>query len=108
MKSKAIMLSGFELLLLMLLSPPLLAEITHIPLARNRILLDSVELLQQSSQQQEQPTPPPVDLPATPVPPQRCLSLQRYRKMLKDIDDVEDLYVDVPVHIALAERQKKR
>ncbi|EDV37485.1 uncharacterized protein Dana_GF11385 [Drosophila ananassae] len=101
------MLSGFELLLLMLLSPPLLAEISHIPLARNRILLDSVELLQQSSQQQ-QPTPPPVDLPATPVPPQRCLSLQRYRKMLKDIDDVEDLYVDVPVHIALAERQKKR
>lgn len=100
------MLSGLELLLLMLLSPPLLAEISHIPLARNRILLDSVELLQQSSQQQ--PTPPPVDLPATPVPPQRCLSLQRYRKMLKDIDDVEDLYVDVPVHIALAERQKKR
>lgn len=104
------MLPGVELLLLVLLSPPLLAEISHSPLASNRIILDSTELLQQTPLLPER-DPNAETVPAaraTPVPPQRCPSLQRYRKMLKDIDDVEDLYVDVPVHIALAERQKKR
>ncbi|XP_017016855.1 protein NDNF [Drosophila kikkawai] len=103
------MLPGVELLLLVLLSPPLLAEISHSPLASNRIILDSTELLQPLLTQNRDPNAETLPTArATPVPPQRCPSLQRYRKMLKDIDDVEDLYVDVPVHIALAERQKKR
>ncbi|XP_043642050.1 uncharacterized protein LOC122612466 isoform X2 [Drosophila teissieri] len=95
---------GVELLLLLLLSPSLLAEISHLPMANNRIILDSTELLQN-------PLVPDTGVPAaraTPVAPQKCPSLQRYRKMLKDFDDLEDLYVDVPVHIALAERQRKR
>ncbi|XP_039482997.1 uncharacterized protein LOC120446207 isoform X2 [Drosophila santomea] len=95
---------GVELLLLLLLSPSLLAEISHLPMASNRIILHSTELLQN-------PLIPDNGVPAaraTPVAPQKCPSLQRYRKMLKDFDDLEDLYVDVPVHIALAERQRKR
>jgi len=99
------MLPGVELLLVLLLSPLLLAEISHLPMANNRIILDSTELLQPPLNQDSSS---PAVAKATPVPPQKCPSQQRYRKMLKDFDDLEDLYVDVPVHIALAERQRKR
>lgn len=101
---RSTMLPGVELLLLFLLSTSLHAEISHLPMASNRIILDSTELLQN-------PLIQDAGVPAaraTPLPPQKCPSLQRYRKMLKDFDDLEDLYVDVPVHIALAERQRKR
>ncbi|XP_052838463.1 LOW QUALITY PROTEIN: uncharacterized protein LOC128253819 [Drosophila gunungcola] len=102
------MLSGVELLMLLLLSPSLLAEISHSPLASNRIILDSTELLQPPLIPDRDRDPESPAVKATPVAPQKCPSLQRYRKMLKDIDDLEDLYVDVPVHIALADRQRKR
>lgn len=61
------------------------AEIAHTPLASNRISQD----------------------PYAP-PPSSCPQRLAYDKMLGSIDDVEDLYVDVPIHIALEQRQKKR
>ncbi|XP_030375393.1 uncharacterized protein LOC115624711 [Scaptodrosophila lebanonensis] len=42
-------------------------------------------------------------------PSARCAQHQhKYRNMVRTIDDVEDLDLDVPVHIALDQRQKKR
>ncbi|XP_017960908.1 uncharacterized protein LOC108654252 [Drosophila navojoa] len=61
------------------------AEIAHTPLASNRI-----------SQVSYVP------------PPSRCPQRLAFDKILGSIDDVEDLYVDVPIHIALVQRQKKR
>lgn len=61
------------------------AEIAHTPLASNRISQDSYV-----------------------PPPSSCPQRLAYEKMLGSIDDVEDLYVDVPIHIALEQRQKKR
>lgn len=62
------------------------AEIAYAPLASNRIGSDG--------ESQE-----------TPV---GCAQSEAYEKLLHSIDDVEDLDVDVPVHIALEQRQKKR
>ncbi|EDW00625.1 protein NDNF isoform X2 [Drosophila grimshawi] len=80
------------LLLLPLLLPHLGAEIAHTPLSSNRINLEPLE----ESQEETHLLPP------------SCPQRQAYEKMLNSIDDVEDLYVDVPVHIALEHRQKKR
>ncbi|BFG05664.1 uncharacterized protein DMAD_04351 [Drosophila madeirensis] len=94
---------GLVLLLMLLLSGSLLAEISHSPLASNRIIMGPAGSGQLPSPVHPMPTS---TTPTTTTG--RCQKLQRYRKMLKDIDDVEDLYVDVPVHIALEGRQKKR
>lgn len=79
------------ILLLLLCSTQLQAEIAHSSLAINRI---SQEPLESS--------------PESHVLPSSCPQRLAYEKMLSSIDDVEDLYVDVPVHIALEQRQKKR
>lgn len=86
-----------RLLLLFLLQclTHLQAEIAHTPLASNRIRLEP------------EPEPEP-DSEETHVLPASCPQRMAYEKMLNSIDDVEDLYVDVPVHIALEQRQKKR
>ncbi|KRF79524.1 uncharacterized protein Dvir_GJ21584, isoform D [Drosophila virilis] len=84
-----------RLLLLFLLQclTHLQAEIAHTPLASNRIRLEPE---------------PELDSEETHVLPASCPQRMAYEKMLNSIDDVEDLYVDVPVHIALEQRQKKR
>lgn len=86
---------GFSLLLLLLLLLPgleLRAEIAHSPLASNRISSQESPSTEQQS----------------PLLPQGCAQREAYEKLVSSIDDVEDLYVDVPVHIALEQRQKKR
>ncbi|XP_068146184.1 protein NDNF [Drosophila tropicalis] len=91
-------------LLLLLQLLPLQAEIAYrTPLASNRILFESSE-----SSAAAPPSTNANSNIATSSSARRCPQLQRYHKMLKDIDDVEDLYVDVPVRIAFEERQKKR
>lgn len=87
--------SSLLLLLLVMLVVPgpeqLQAEIAYSPLASNRISSDG--------ESQE----------AAPVQPVAgCAQREAYEKLLHSIDDVEDLDVDVPVHIALEQRQKKR
>jgi len=77
------------LLLLLCSTLQLQAEIAHSSLAINRISQE--ESLQESH-----------------ILPSSCPQRVAYEKMLSSIDDVEDLYVDVPVHIALEQRQKKR
>lgn len=86
---------GFSLLLLLvvLVLPgleELQAEIAYAPLASNRIGSDG--------ESQETAAQAPVG----------CAQSEAYEKLLHSIDDVEDLDVDVPVHIALEQRQKKR
>ncbi|XP_062131911.1 uncharacterized protein LOC133842720 [Drosophila sulfurigaster albostrigata] len=74
---------------LLLSCAQLQAEIAHSPLISNRI-----------SPASSQETHAAISA----VCPQRLA----YEKMVNSIDDVEDLYVDVPVHIALEQRQRKR
>ncbi|KAL7737965.1 hypothetical protein ACLKA6_006327 [Drosophila palustris] len=81
----------FAILLLLLCSTQLQAEIGQSSLAINRIS-------QEPSSQESSHV----------LPTSSCPQRLAYEKMLSSIDDVEDLYVDVPVHIALEQRQKKR
>jgi len=67
------------------------SEIAHSSLTNNRISQEPLESSQVSQ-----------------VLTSSCPQRLAYEKMLNSIDDVEDLYVDVPVHIALEHRQKKR